>query len=63
MQYIDLHLRPGSRMVMASDGAEYKDLDLLRRRDLTAGELAGACGREGRDDLTVLVLGIAEAEG
>lgn len=63
MQYIDLHLRPGSRVVMASDGAEYKDLDLLRRRDLTAGELAGACGREGRDDLTVLVLGIAEAEG
>ena len=30
---------------------------------LTAGELADACGREGRDDLTVLVLGITEAEG
>lgn len=61
-QQIDLTLRPGCRLVMASDGAEIEDIDLLRRSGLTAGELAAVCGREGRDDLTVLVLGIGEAE-
>ncbi|MBR5285038.1 MAG: SpoIIE family protein phosphatase [Clostridia bacterium] len=59
---IDFLLRPGCRMIMASDGAELTDPDLLCRSGLTAGELAAACGRDGRDDLTILVLSICEAD-
>jgi|GEM_PF-1087014 len=59
---IDLVLRAGCRIVMASDGVEIGDHDLLRRPHLSAAELMDACGQDGRDDRTVLVLSIASAD-
>ena len=48
---------------MASDGAEIGDRDLLRKKDLTAGEIIHTCGGDSRDDLTVLVLTVVAADG
>ena len=59
---VDLLVRDGSRIVMASDGAEIGDAGLLCRRELTAGEVLNACGQESRDDLTVLVLSVSSAD-
>ena len=62
-QGIDFVVRPGCRIVMASDGAEIGDRDLLRKKDLTAGEIIHTCGGDSRDDLTVLVLTVVAADG
>lgn len=62
LQGIDLMLRPGCRIIMASDGAELDDTELLRRPDLRAGQVVEACGRDSRDDMTVLVLTVEANE-
>lgn len=62
LQPVDLLVRDGSRIVMASDGADVGDSALLCRRTLTAGDILAACGRDSRDDLTVLVLTVCAAD-